>query len=529
MTQRNGRIGRLRPGLARPLLPVVVLAAMLAGGGALAQRANTAPQIGRALPPLMQTVQGWGLPGGTPLPLDLAAAAAAPELSAGSTVKIDLGRGQSAFFRLPTGLDLEAVTRSLGRGTDTVMALLDRQGRLLAEDDDGGDESLASRIEVAADQGGPLFLRVGVLEQAGGQFELVLRQAPPADPTGAPRSLTEAAGQHALTIGQVVPVRLRARDEAYFRLPPGGQDLVVLTRRLTSGTDTTLALLDANGREISEDDDGGDEQLASRIEVPGGQRRPLYVRARVLGTGGAFELAVMADTAPPAPPFPASLREAADAPALALGEAVPLRLRRGQSAVYRLPDGDIAVVTRALRRGTDTVLALLDPDGNVLAEDDDGGGGLASRLEVAGAEPRPLFVRAGLLGDAGGEFELLVEADAQGPPDFPTSLTTAAAAPPIQPGASVLIRLRRGQSAFFRLPPGALVVQTQALRDGTDTILEILDEAGRVLAEDDDGGGGLASRLAVDAARKGEVFVRAGVLGAGPGSFELLVEPARRR
>ncbi|WP_198369104.1 hypothetical protein [Roseomonas rosulenta] len=529
MTQRHGTPGRIGPQLATPMLPVMVLAATLAAGGALAQRANIAPEIGRGLPALLQPVQGWGLPGGTPLPLDLAAAAAAPALAVGGTVKIDLGRGQSAFFRLPEGLDLEAVTRSLGRGTDTVMALLDRQGRLLAEDDDGGEESLASRIEVAADQGGPLFLRVGVLEQAGGQFELVLRQAPPADPTGAPRSLTEAAGQHALTVGQVVPIRLRGRDEAYFRLPPGGQDLVVLTRRLTTGTDTTLALLDANGREISEDDDGGDEQLASRIEVPAGQRRPLYVRARVLGTGGAFELVVTPDTAPPAPPFPASLREAAAAPALTIGGTVPLRLRRGQSAVFRLPEGDIAVLTRALRRGTDTVLALLDADGNVLAEDDDGGGGLASRLEVAGAEPRPLFVRASLLGDGAGEFELVVEADTHGPADFPTSLAAAAAAPPIEPGRSVPIRLRRGQSAFFRLPPGALVVQTQALRDGTDTILEILDESGQVLAEDDDGGGGLTSRLTVDAARKGEVFVRAGVLGTGPGSFEIVVAPARRR
>lgn len=529
MTQRHGPRAGSRPRLVKPLLPAMVLAAMLAAGGAAAQRANIAPESGRALPPLLRNVQGWGIPGGTAVPLDLAEAAAAPPLAVGATVKLDLGRGQAAFFRLPEGADIEALTRSLARGTDTVMALLDRQGRLLADDDDGGEESLASRIEVAADQGGPLFLRVGVLEQAGGQFELVLRPAPAADPTGAPRSLTEAAGQHPLSVGQAVTIRLRGRDEAYFRLPPGGQDLVVLTRALSGGTDTTLALLDANGRDLAEDDDGGDEQLASRIEVPGGQRRPLYVRARVLGNAGTFELVVMADTAPPAPLFPASLREATAAPALVVGQAVPLRLRRGQSAVYRLPEGDIAVVTRALRRGADTVLALLDPDGNVMTEDDDGGGGLASRLEVAGAEPRPLFVRAGLLGDGGGEFELVVEADAQGPADFPTSLAAAAAARAIEPGAGVQIRLRRGQSAFFRLPPGALVVQTQALRDGTDTILEILDESGRVLAEDDDGGEGLASRLVVDAARKGEVFVRAAVLGSGPGAFELLVEPARRR
>jgi hypothetical protein len=530
MTQRQGLPRGRRPRRLTPLLPAMMLAAGLAAGGASAQRAHTAPDGRRSVAPLLQQVQAWGLPGGTAVPLDLAAAAGGPALAVGATVKLDLGRGQVAFFRLPEGAgDIEALTRNLAQGTDTVMALLDRQGRLLAEDDDGGEETLASRIEVVADQGGPLFLRVGVLEQAGGQFELVLRQAPPAAPTGAPRTLTEAAGLPALTLGQIVPIRLRARDEAWFRLPPGGQDLVVLTQRLAAGTDTTLTLLDANGTEMMTDDDGGDEQLASRLEVPGGQRRPLYVRARVLGGQGAFDLVVMADTAPAVPPFPTSLREATAAPALAIGQTVPLRLRRGQSAIYRLPDGDIAVVTRNLRRGADTVLALLDADGAVLADDDDGGGGLASRLEVAGTEPRPLFVRAGLLGDGSGEFDLVVEADAVASADFPTSLAAAAAARPIEPGANVPIRLRRGQSAFFRLPPGQLVVLTRALRDGTDTILEILDEAGRVLAEDDDGGDGLASRLAVEAARKGEVFVRAGVLGDGPGAFELVIEPARRR
>jgi hypothetical protein len=524
MTQREVGPGRPRHRRLPFCLAAALLGATSLAGLAAAQRAPVAPA---APPPLLLQVQAWGTPGGLPVPLDLAAAADGPALTVGAVVKLDLGRGQTAYFRLPEGADLDAVTRRLAPGTDTVMALLDRQGRVLAEDDDGGEESLASRIEVAADQGGPLFLRVGVLERDGGQFELVLQPATPPEPTGAPRSLTEAAGQHALTLGQAVAIRLRGRDEAWFRLPPGGQDVVVLTRRLTPGTDTTLTLLDANGREIAEDDDGGDEQLASRLEVPGGQRRPLYVRARVLGASGAFELALEADTSPPGPGFPASLREAAAAPPLAIDQPVPLRLRRGQVAVYRLPEGDIAVLTRNLRRGADTVLALLDADGAVVAEDDDGGGGLTSRLEVAAADPRPLFVAARLLGDGAGDFELLVEADAQGPADFPASPAAAAAAAPIEPGVAVRIRLRRGQSAYFRLPPGALLVQTQALREGTDTIIEIIDESGQVLAEDDDGGEGLASRLLVEAARKGELLVRAATLGGGPGAFELVVQ--RRR
>ena len=91
----------------------------------------------------------------------------------------------------------------------------------------------------------------------------------------------------------------------------------------------------------------------------------------------------------PGPSFPRSLREATAAPALAVGQSVALRLRRGQSAVFRLPEGDIAVVTRNLQRGADTVLTLLDAEGHDVTEDDDGGGGLASRLEIAAGRPAP--------------------------------------------------------------------------------------------------------------------------------------------
>ncbi|MBR0671923.1 hypothetical protein [Neoroseomonas soli] len=520
MTERPARLRRF----AR-LAPVLLLGAapMLSGpapAGPLRGAATDAPLA-------VQRAQ-FGTPAAEATPaLDLAEAASRPPLAVGDVLALRLAPGETAYIRLPEGAgDLVAQTRRLARGTDTVMALVDSQGRVLAEDDDGGEESLASRIEVAADQAGPLFLRVRLLERTAGRFELALQAAPPSDSSVSARTLTEAVSRPELRVGEPVAVELRGRQEAYFRLPPGLQDLVVVTRRLSSGTDTLLTLLDANGREIVEDDDGGEEQLASRLEVPAGQRRPLYVRARVLGVAGAFELVALPDTAPATPAFPTSLREATAAPALELGQSVPLRLRRGQTAFFRLPEGDIAVLTRNLRRGADTVLALLDQAGTEIAEDDDGGGGLASRIEVPASEARPLYIRAGLLGDATGEFELVVEADAPLAVTFPTSLADAASAAPLQPGVAVPIRLRRGQSAFFLLPPGEHVALTRMLRDGTDTVLELLDAEGRMLADDDDGGEeNLASRLVIEGVRKGDVFLRAGVLGDGAGAFELILLP----
>jgi|GEM_PF-6678249 len=466
-----------------------------------------------------------------PFALDQTEAEQRPALTPGESVRITLGRGESAYFRLPEGQgDLVAQTRALARDTDTVMALLDAQGRVIDEDDDGGDENLASRIEIGADQRGPLFLRVGLFEQTSGSFELALERAPPRDPADPPRTLTEAATRPAVGIGQSVAITLRGRQEAYFRLPDDGRDLVVATRRLGRGTDTVLALLDANGREIAEDDDGGEERYASRLDVPGSQRRPLYVRAGLLGSGGgSFELFVEADTAPAAPVFARSIREAAGRPPLAIGEPVALRLRRDQSAFFLLPEGDIAVLTRNLRRGTDTLLSLHDREGTEIAEDDDGGGGLASRLEVPATERRPLFVRARGLAGSAGEFELVVEADAREAPAFATSLREAAAAAPLEAGAVLSIRLRRGQSAWFALPPGDFVALTRNLSAGTDTVLELLDESGRSIADDDDGGGGLASRIEVDGQQKGRLFLRAGTLGDTAGAFELVLTPRGAR
>lgn len=529
MTQLNGLKAPNLPSRPAGLAGAVLLGAALAWGApAAAQRAGVLDQgFGQMLP---RAIPAQAAPAAAAPARDLAEAATRPPLAVGAVVPLALSGGQAVYFRLPEGAgDLIALTRALARGTDTVLALLDAQGRVLAEDDDGGEEGLASRIEVTADQAGPLFLRVNLLDPGDGRFELVLQQPPPGEPAGGPLTLTEAVGAPGLAVGVAATITLRGRQEVFFRLPAGGQDLVVMTRGLARGTDTVIALLDANGREVAEDDDGGEENLASRLEVPSSQRRPLYVRAGTLTGGGRFDLVLVPDTAPATPGFPTSLREAAAAEALAVGQVVPLALRRGQRAVFRLPEGDIAVLTRNLRRNADTVLTLLDADGRELAEDDDGGGGLASRLEVPASQARPAFIRAGILGGGSGEFDLVVEADSQEVVAFPTSLQAAAAAAPLQRSTAVTIRLKPRQSAFFLLPPGAHVVMTRALRSGSDSVLELLDANGQVLAEDDDGGEeNLASRLEVDGSQKGDVFVRAGILSDNGGGFDLILLPPAR-
>ena len=105
-----------------------------------------------------------------------------------------------------------------------------------------------------------------------------------------------------------------------------------------------------------------------------------------------------------------------------------------------------------------------------------------------------------------------------------------AAATAVTLGQTLSLRLRRGEEAFFRLPEGNLVAFTSNLRGSTDTVLALLDAQGQVLAEDDDGGGGLASRLVIpQSGKNGPAFLRASILGGGAGAFELVVEANRRR
>ncbi|MCQ4160051.1 hypothetical protein NON00_08930 [Roseomonas sp. GC11] len=361
---------------------------------------------------------------------------------------------------------------------------------------------------------------------------------------GAPKSATpcttparlalrpqEAAAQPPLRPDQPLCLRLRRGESAYFRVAAeAGRDYAVETRQLARETDPVLAALDADGTVLLEDDDGGEEALAARLEV-GADAAVRLIRVGTLGDqGGRFTLALRRLPPQPVPDFATSAAQAATRPPLALGQAVALTLRRHQRAYFALPAerAGLLAITRDLREGTDTVLELLDARGEVVAEDDDGGGDLASALSLAdGAGAVVLRVRT--LEGAPGRFNLVLEREPPAPPaDFPTSLEAARAAPPLEAGRRSLTFGRR-QSAYFSLPAeGEWILRTDSLSDGADTVLALLDAEGRVLAEDDDGGGGLASRIATRRAPQRPAFLSVRMLDGRPGRFDLVSQAMPR-
>ena len=527
---------RMRAGVA--VLPLLLGLPSLAGAAPLPPEALTIPVQGQLKNPV---------PGGPAAPARPAPpaptvarspedAARTPPLQPDRPVSVSLRQGEQAYFRVApeAGEAWSVETRRLGRNTDTVLAALDESGEVVAEDDDGGEESLASRIEIQPGDGARL-VRAGTLGDAAGRFQVVLTRQQPLPPPDFATTPAEAAGRPPLALGQPVQIRLRRNQQAFFTLPEDRTDMIAVTRNLSRGTDTTLALIDSTGRVLAENDDSGDG-LASELSVAQAAPGPLLLRAGLVSEGtGSFTVVV--EREPPAPPpnYPTDLEQARGRGPLAPGQTIRVELGRGSQAFFALPEGQpLMVTTRNLSRNADTVLALLDAQGQQVLEDDDGGEGLGSRVITTNAPAPAAFVRASLLNGGRGGFDMVVQAAAApaapgaGAAAAPAeSLEAAKARPALTLGEAVRVRVAAGGEAFIALPHDgrAAMAMTFDLGSEVDTVLALLDENGAVIEENDDAEG-LASRLAIPPSPR-PAFLRMKLLEDRAGEFSLvLVRPA---
>ena len=172
-----------------------------------------------------------------------------------------------------------------------------------------------------------------------------------------------------VAVGSSVQGRiLSPDDEEFFRIEP---DAPTNLRVFSLGAaDVQAVLLDANGNEVARDDDGGDGfNFLLRATVS----EPHVVRVSAAGVPlGAYEILVMREQA--------SLDDSTglgDAMALRLGESVEARFSNEHDTddyyVLEVPE---RLEARIASYGPlDTVAALLDGNGGLLAINDDGGEG----------------------------------------------------------------------------------------------------------------------------------------------------------
>lgn len=278
----------------------------------------------------------------------------------------------------------------IGTEWDPMITLRDPStGATIAEDDDGGN-GLASQIVLGPEVNGTLELQVRSMSGApmGGQlpnqFVVTVREFVPIeiDATSiaigtSTRSTLPASGTQFFTFsgvaGQSVEIAVNAVDDAF-------DPNIALFAAMTAGRDDPLA-----------QNDDGPNTLNSFLTFVFPQTGDYVLRVSEIGdAGGDFSVELKAgpEVSGPEALRPIGIgetREMALANAKAADPAALIALSDAAKRAIRNGQGRLTVTLRGANGQVDPVLAagFLTPMGFAsTAEDDDGGGGLDSRLEL---------------------------------------------------------------------------------------------------------------------------------------------------
>ena len=235
----------------------------------------------------------------------------------------------------------------------------------------------------------------------------------------------------------------------------------------------------------------------------------------------AFQLPVPFHGCPPLPPFQDDHGDTAKAATALTVDGPPLdgAIQVGRDVDYFALDavaGDRLVIeTGGLGTGSDTLLRLFGADGTtLLASDDNGAGGLASRVIFAVPETATYFVAVSQRSSSGvGTYRIgarLVQDDHGNSAGRATALTVDVAGGADVAGMAGSHEIG-GDVDFYSFPAldgQTLAIRTSNLGPGSDTVLLLFDRDGVTqLSFDDDGGGGLASQILFTFQADGTYFV----------------------
>ncbi len=409
---------------------------------------------------------------------------------------VRLGRGleTQATFRVPRRGLYVIETFELEGGADSVIALPE----LGLQDDDGSeDEFLASRLSVIAE---PVETYALTVRNIGDSGRFGLRIAPETDLdaelVNAQELGTDPLQVQTDTAYLVASVTPETSTTVRFQAPQTSRYELVTSD--LSGVDTIVSLPSAGLR----DDDGG-EGLGSRLRFNTQAGETYEFIVDNIGGRGHYRMTVR--EAPMGAIRPAGAGEGPGVSALALDTAYSVRLEQGGDAVATLQAGETGIYvieTFDLENGVDTVLTV--PQTNLW--DDDGGDGLASRLELILTADEAVQVAVENIGDAG-QFGLRVRRS--GASLDQTIVLSETPAVTLMAGQRYLMDgfVPQASHSLTFTPPadGTYVIETSALQ-GSDTLLDIP----ALGLSDDDGGDGLGSRLSfrAQADQPVEIIVR---------------------
>lgn len=261
---------------------------------------------------------------------------------------------QTRLYRLEVTVPTQVILYTSGSLLDTTGALVDTEDRIISQDDDGG-ESTNFRIETFLPRRGTYFLRVRGYSSSTGSYTLHAERGE------LPMRLS--LGGPALQ-GSIE----ESRDaDVYFLDVTGPTGVAIYT---TGGFDSVGSLFDPDNRLIATDDDGGDG-LNFRIDT-------FLVRS------GTYSLEVTKPFFGKAGTYSVQAARG-ESPTLLLLGGPPQQgaiLTGGAEDLFRLQVTNPTRVAISTSGGVDTGGELYDPQGELIATDDDGGDGENFRINA---------------------------------------------------------------------------------------------------------------------------------------------------
>ncbi|SFR69557.1 pre-peptidase C-terminal domain-containing protein [Halogeometricum rufum] len=382
---------------------------------------------------------------------------------------------------------------------DPYLYLLDSNGFVLAEDDDSGGElnSAISRVRLSASETYTVLATTYAPEDTF-SYELGVD------------CILALSAEKWLGCGDTLTKPLESSDETGFRGPNFYHDVIgfegsagqnVRISMSSAEGDTYVYLVAPDGEIVAQDDDSGEgtnSLVTATLDADGDH----YIVATSWAPETTFEYDISLDCPPERDPEVIECGQEV-AGELARGDRTGFRGDGFYSDFYAFEGtaGDFVSVLMGPPRfeSGDAYLYLLDPDGRIIAEDDDGGIGTDALINRRlGADGEYTIVATSFGSGERFPYELILGCQSTGAP--PCNETIAC-------NTTVTGTLEPGDQSGFRGPnyfqdvhcfdgeSGDVVTVSHSSEAFADPYLYLVDPDGTVVAEDDDSGGNLDSLI----------------------------------
>lgn len=271
------------------------------------------------------------------------------------------------------------------------------------------------------------------------------------------------------------------------------QTIYIYMREDSSDLDSYIDLYDVNGDIVATDDQGGGGNDALIVYTPE-QESALYIVAHGydLETNGAYELVVSSTQPEAITAVFASFAE--DQGEISFGEVVEATIQAGQKHGWTFAGEagqTVNIFMGALDGQLDSYLILNGPDGEFLAEDDDGGGNYDSLISITLPDTGIYQIEAAPYDPEFGEGEYYLELYANATEvDFFSGESLG----DLEMNTAVFGTIDAGVNNQWTFTGNAgdfISVAMVADEGNLDPFLQLIAPDGSIIAEDDDGFGNL--------------------------------------